>query len=55
MTDPVRGGLDLLAELSRMRVRAQVLAKRARAARVRLLKSINTKAPAATGAGKGNE
>jgi hypothetical protein len=55
VSDPLESGLALLAELRRMQLRALTLVHRARAARVRVLKSINEKAPGATGAEKGDQ
>ena len=55
MTEPFEASLALLGELRRMQLRALVLVHRARAARVRVLKSINEKAPGATGAEKGDQ
>ena len=52
MKDPVGESLSLLARMSRLKVQALVLKERAREARLRLQKSINTKAGASTPAKK---
>ncbi len=52
MTDPVSAGLDLIAELRRMQLRALVLVHRAKSARVHARQGINTKAGAPTPAMK---
>lgn len=52
MTDPVSDSYSLLARMSRLKAQAIALKERAREARLRLRKSINTKAGAPTPAMK---
>ncbi len=52
MNEPLGAGLELLAELRRMQLRALVLVHRAKSARIHVRKSINTKAGASTPAKK---
>lgn len=54
MKEPAAESLDLLARMSRLKAQALLLKERAREARLRLRKSINTKAGAPTPAGKGD-